>query len=845
MEVTALAGSLRREARRGDERRLLVLSGDRTAGHTAACEMLSGIETDPDAVTMVTDCEQLGPASGGWEILDPQEAAELLGTTREVVVFDAHAGFSPNRLGRVVGAVDGGGLLVVLTPPLSAWPDHRSDFEETMAVPPFGVEDVTGRFRERLVGTLRLLPGVAIVDIDEGTVERDGLTEPEPLRTGNSVSALMGDSRPPPTGDAESASMGDSGPGPPPNASFPEATYEACLTADQGRAVRALEALREPGTAIVVEADRGRGKSSAAGLAAATLVVDGDDVLVTAPSFRATRACFERATRVLDVLGERTTSAAETPADGDSTAAGGADPIPRTLATAGGGRVRFLEVEEAVELSDDPDVVIVDEAAALPVRRLERFLAAPAVAFCTTVHGYEGAGRGFDIRFRERLAESEHEVQEIELSEPIRYAVGDPLEAWSFRALLLDASPAVTPAIEDATLDSVEYAAPSPEDLLEDDHLLREAFGLLVVAHYRTEPNDLGRVLDAPNLRLRLLTHEGHVVSVALLAREGGLDAERRASMYDGSRVRGNMIPDLLTSQLRDEDAAAPVGYRVVRIATHHALRGIGLGSGLLRGIETEASRDDRTTPRADETSQESGAALNSDRGAEPRYSIEPSVGPEKRLDAVDWLGVGYGATPELVRFWGRNGYRTVHFSTTRNDRSGEYSAIMLRPLTGAGAALRERHGRRLRDRVAGLLSDPVRDAEEDVVRALLRTIPAPPDLELTPYEQRVAAGAAYGSGLADVAPGVFRDLALAAFLVEPPTEVTGSGDRPLSTIEPRERRLLVRKCLQAHRWSAVADELGYVSTRECLQMFGETIQPLVDAFCGEPARAVRERYTE
>lgn len=823
MEVTTLAGSLRQEARRANERRLLVLAGDRSAGHAAARDVLSAIEVDPDAVTMVTNREQLKAESAAGERLDPQQADELLGTTREVVVFDAHAGFSPNRVGRVVGAVNGGGLLVVLAPSLSAWADQETDFDETMAVPPFEVDDVTGRFRQRLISTLRFYPGVAIVDVEKGTVERDGLTNPDPAPTE------------------------DSGTAPPPTALFPDETYEACVTSDQVRAVHAMEALKQPETAVVVEADRGRGKSSAAGLAGAALAIEGNDVLVTAPSFRAAKACFERTETLLEVLEQRETPTAETgDPEASTTEASGAEAstteasdakqdrsIPCTLSTAGGGCVRFADVDKAVEFPADPDVVIVDEAAALPVRRLEGLLAAPAVAFCTTVHGYEGAGRGFDIRFRERLANSDKQVREVELNKPIRYAAGDPLEAWSFGALLLDASPAVAPAVDEATLDSVGYRAPSSDELLEDEHLLKEAFGLLVVAHYQTEPNSLGRLLDAPNLQLRLLTYEGHVVSVAMLAREGGLDAERRLSMYEGSRVRGNMIPDLLTSQLRDEDAAKPVGYRVVRIATHHTVRGIGLGSRLLDKIETEASRG------AEPVSPD-------DRQRKTGSSMEASGKPKAQLEAVDWLGVGYGTTPTLLRFWGRNGYRTVHLSTTRNDSSGEYSAVMLRPLTDAGTALRRRHGCRVRDRITGLLSGPVRDADVDIIRALLRTIPASPDLAMTAYEQRVAASAAYGPGLADVAPDVFRDLALAAFLLEPPTEATGGApDRPLSTVAPRERRLLVRKCLQAHRWSTVADELGYVSTSECLRTFGDTIQPLVDALCGTPARRERERYIE
>ncbi len=103
------------------------------------------------------------------------------------------------------------------------------------------------------------------------------------------------------------------------------------------------------------------------------------------------------------------------------------------------------------------------------------------------------------------------------------------------------------------------------------------------------------------------------------------------------------MLPDVLSTQLRDEAAGIPVGQRVLRIATHAAVRSRGLGSELLSEIKTEFA------------------------------------------DQVDWLGVSYGATPELVRFWADNGYSTVHLATSRNATSGEYSVVMLDPVPTTG----------------------------------------------------------------------------------------------------------------------------------------------------------------
>ncbi|WP_128903799.1 tRNA(Met) cytidine acetyltransferase TmcA [Halorubrum amylolyticum] len=775
--IAALARDATREAERANERRVLVLAGDRDRGFDAAYDAIESIagdeQTADESVSIVSTREGFR-----FEEHRPRSADELLGRTREVVVLDCHEQFVPNALGRSVGAVDGGGLLVLLTPDLDAWPAVRDRFDDSLAVPPYEVDDVTGRFRERLVGTLRSHPGIAVVSLGEDgpdgdAIERDGLTGRRDGATPESTDRAPAEN-----------------PTAPPNATFPAAAYEACLTGDQVRAVRAFESLATPGHAVVVEADRGRGKSSAAGIAAGALALAGADVLVTAPAFRNAAEVFARAGELIARAGELIGgSERDDGSEGDGGATGSEDDA-RRLDAPGGGRVRYLPPAEAADLPDGPDAVIVDEAAALPVRLLERFLDAPAVAFCTTVHGYEGAGRGFSIRFKERLRASRFSVRDVRLDEPIRYARNDPVEAWASRALLFDARPAVDEAVAGSAVEDATYRTLAPDDLLADEALLREAFGLLVAAHYRTEPNDLARLLDAPNLAARALVADGRVVAVALLAREGGLDAETRRRMYEGERVRGNMVPDVLTSQLRDETAAAPRGLRTVRIATHHALRGEGFGSRLLDEVHGEFGGD------------------------------------------IDYFSVGYGATPRLLRFWRRTGYGTVHLSTSRNDASGERSAIMVRPAgeDGPGRDLLDRHAVAFRDRERDGLSDAHRDVDPDVVRGALRACSAPVPVDLTETEWRSVVGASVGPGMYDTAPGAFRDLALA-------TLIGGSE------LDDREERLLVRKVLQGRPWEEVAAALGFVSPSACMRALGDAYVPIVERYGTEFALAERERF--
>jgi tRNA(Met) cytidine acetyltransferase len=733
---TAAVEALRAEAAGANERRALVLHGERERCYDAAESALAATvgfgETTLVGERNALPCERVGP----------RKADRLLGTTRDAVVLDCHDETRPNALGRVVGAVDGGGLLLILAPDLDTWHARPDGFDGALAAPPNDESDVTGRFRRRLVTLLRAHPGIAVYNADSGTLEADGLTHPAPRLAAERPEA-------------------------PERSAFPDAAYRACRTAGQADALGAFEALTDPGNALVLEADRGRGKSATAGLAAACFAAKGKDVLVVAPARRNADELFERADALLSELG---------------VAHEEADAGFRTES----GRIRFAKPPDAEPGS--PDVLLVDEAAALPVGLLESYLGAPSVAFVTTVHGYEGAGRGFDVRFRDELVSSEFEVSECHLEEPIRYAASDPVESWAFRALALDAKPAVEPLVADATPETSEYVPLPPERLVADENLLRETFGLLVHAHYRTEPNDLARVLDAPNVETRALTHDGHVVAVCLLAREGDLDAATRKEMYEGGRVRGNMIPDVLTSQLRDESAAETAGWRVLRIATHDAARSRGLGSTLIDEIRAEFA------------------------------------------DA-DWLGVGFGATPELLRFWSANGFSTVHLSTTRNERSGEYSAVMLDPLSPRGERLHERHAGWFLRRVADVLADALNDLNPDIARDAISGCAAGYTPELDEPDWRLVAGAAAGPGLCTVDPGPFRTLAVRLL-----------ADDGVA-LPARAERLLVRKALQARPWESVTEEMGFHSTGGCMRAFGAAYEPLVDEYGTEAAREEVKRY--
>lgn len=496
----------------------------------------------PADVLWVSDA----PAPAGFEHSTPGRVRRRLGGAFDAVVIDAHVALDADVIGQAHGFVRGGGALVL------RWPDAPPlAGRERLAAHPFGPEDVGTRFFARL--------------------ERH-------------LSPLSGQS-PAPLAPADRAVRG---------------------TPEQARVVEALRgALAAPRpSATVLLSDRGRGKSSALGLALAGLPPEVKAV-VSAPSREAAAELFRFA-------GDRA----------------------------------LTHVAPAALLDVEADVIVVDEAAQIPVPLLRAIAAAhprARLAFASTAHGYEGTGRGFVLRFVDELRGGPRPLHELTLEAPIRWAPDDPLERAVFAALALDAEPAE--GVDDVGLEDVEAVVLHPDALAADERALRDTFGLLVHAHYRTTPSDLQRLLDAPNLVVHGLRARGRIVAATLAAREGALPAARCEAIARGEgRIRGHALPDTLISHAGRVRAGELPMIRSVRIATHPALRRRGLATRLIAHVH--------------------------------------------EVHAPALFGTLFGVTRELLAFRRSVGYALVRVGSSRGARTGEPSAVMVRPVTPEARAL-------------------------------------------------------------------------------------------------------------------------------------------------------------
>ncbi|HSH57664.1 MAG TPA: GNAT family N-acetyltransferase, partial [Halomonas sp.] len=554
--------------------------------------------------------------------LAPARARTRLGGEHDLLVVDAvsdGAGFDPDAVAALVGTLRAGGLLVLMTP--EEWGSRPDADYIRLAEHPWRPEALASRYLARLARLLEETDQVVRWRI--GDVPR---LPRLPVRQAPAEAPV---------------------------------TDRECLTGDQAKAVVRLGRLRRR-RPLVITADRGRGKSAALGIACARWLAMGEqEVLVTAPRPAAVESLFERLA-ALCPWGERRGH----------------------LFATDQGEVRFVAPDALAELARQGEaggagrLLLVDEAAAIPAGLLGEWLDAfPRIVFATTLHGYEGSGRGFALRFRERLERTTPEWRGLHLAEPIRWASDDPLEPLIHRLLMLDAEPPEPPTEASGAVRRL-----SRDLLAGDEQRLRGLFGLLVQAHYRTTPSDLRLLLDGPGLAVTAVAAGSVPLGVILTADEGGFAPELAERVARGERrPRGHLMAQSLAAHAGSREALTGRLRRVVRIAVAPQRRREGVGQRLIEA-ELERARD------AD----------------------------------CDLLGASFGAEPALMAFWQRQGFRALRLGLTRETATGEHALMVARATSERGEALLTSLAARFQRALPGLLAFELGSLAPQVAAALL-----------------------------------------------------------------------------------------------------------------------------
>ncbi len=666
------------------------------------------------------------------EYIPYHETERVLGQTYSLAIVDLMNNIEPNDVGRISGIVEGGGLYIFLMPNFKTLMNIVTRFQSNLLTPQYDENSLRRFFEQRFINKLLEHNGIAIYDTEKKTfVKRFGRTRITRFRRHELVF--------------------------PRKPKIPLKVFSLAITQDQVNVLSLLDEFyrkADEKLVLVLTADRGRGKSSVIGLGLGGLAhklrkAKGRcRVIVTSPSELNVQEVFRFAKIALETLGHE------------------------IRVEERGGRIIAIR-SKAIDIEYYPplhalkrraDIIAVDEAASLHVPMLFAILKRfDKIIYSSTIHGYEGAGRGFSVRFLGSLRKlSGIKILEYEMDEPIRYAKNDPIEKWIFNTLLLDAEPAEL-SEEDFTMveqGEIEYYIPSLEKFfLENEEELRQFFGIYIMAHYRNNPNDLGIMMDAPHHFVRALRLKNGKIVVSLeLAEEGPLLGKIAYESAKGAWIMGNIVPDRLIKHYKLIDFGKFKGIRVVRIATHPEVMRKGLGSKALEMLEEEF-----------------------------------------REKGYDWIGAGFGVTKELLNFWIKNGYIPVHMSPERNPVSGEYSVIVIKPLREEVYKYIEVIAWEFKKKILGSLPEPYHDLDPRTVIMLVKSTPKKKYLSnLSIFQIARFMSYAWGEMTLENCMDVMVELSKRYFFEK--------GDDELTILQ---KLLLITRVLQAKSWRVTCEELG------------------------------------
>ena len=703
---------------------------------------------------------------------------QAMGRTYDFVIIDFNRDMPPNDIGRLIETAKGGGIIIFLTPPIAKWAELRTAFHRYITTIPWTLGDVRGLFIKRCIKKLFEHNGVYIFDIDKGLI----------LKASNEKKIEKKFER--------------KKPNIPSKTKLSRKIYELALTNDQVKALNTMENLifrdKNYQKAIIITADRGRGKSAVVGLFLGTIakLYAGKGaygrfmILVTAPMEHNVYTLFEFAEKALRTLGEK-------------------PKVSRNpLEIRGRGYIiHYVHPADAAKIAkwEKAEVVAVDEAAGIPVPILFKILdSAPRIIYSSTIHGYEGAGRGFSIRFMKKISEKNIRYHIISMEEPIRYAPGDPVEQWLYDTLLLDAEPA---ELKDEDIENIEKLNVSLEKVdLEEwfignkEEDLKQFIGIYVFAHYRNQPKDLAIMADAPHYEAYALrVPSGKIVSALLVAIEGGLPKNLITEIYrdKSAEPSGHLIPVAIEKHFRDVVFPKLKGYRIVRIATHPKVMGRKLGS----------------------------------------TAIEKLIEIAKKKN-LSWIGAGFGASEILLKFWLKNKFVPVHVSPMRHKVSGEYTTIVVRPLKKElEGAIREYY-REFRIRLVEWLRYVHYDMEPRLALLLLKggyiwerlEKPFKYEPRLTDIQKKRIAAYHMGILSYELVSDAIQELIKAYFVDEDPKK---------PEIDELAELVLICRVLQARTWSQTIELIDEgISRKKAMKLFGKAVITLYRYFIQERERS-------
>lgn len=618
------------------------------------------------------------------------DTQRILGNTYGMLILQDFEAITPNLLCRTIETVQGGGLVIFL---LSNMTSLKQLYTLTMDVHDRyrteSNDEVQPRFNERFILSLSSCKNCLCIDDEMNvlpiTSNMKNMKESEKeideksdnvfqSKREKELQELIKQMNQPPIGPLISM----------------------CKTLDQAKGIMLMvNAIAEKSAknTVSMTSARGRGKSSAMGLAVSSAICYGySNIIVTAPSPENLKTFFE-----FVIIGLKALNYQE---HKDYTIQEGVGNFKGSIVNISIYKnhkqsIRYIMPSDVL-IFQMAEMVVIDEAAAIPIHIVKKIMPDCLTFMASTIQGYEGTGRSLSLKLIEQLKHSptsSKTLKEVTLHQAIRYADNDQVEAWLNKLLLLDATNA----------DSIdEFDSPDKlelylvnRDVLFSYHKASEIFlkrvmSLFVSSHYKNSPNDLQLLSDAPAHSIFVLCKSieksktktlPDVYCAIQVCEEGGISKDVvMGNSKRGLKPAGDLIPWTISEHYQDTEFPRMTGIRIVRIAVHPNYTKMGYGSRALQllseyyeGKYISLSQDEEM---ADIQEEEAGSKKK-------KKKLKPLL--NKLIDIKPpftyYLGTSFGLTELLFKFWSKNKYKPVYLKLTENDTTGEHSCIMIKPL--------------------------------------------------------------------------------------------------------------------------------------------------------------------
>ncbi|KAL6425941.1 hypothetical protein ACFW04_008920 [Cataglyphis niger] len=636
------------------------------------------------------------------------ETHKILGNTYGMCILQDFEAITPNLLARTIETVEGGGIIVFLLQSMNSLKQlYTMNMDVHQRFRTEAHKDIICRFNERFLLSLASCTRCLVVDdqlnvlpISSHNLKIEPVHKLDVLEEQSSLDTLK-------------ESLQDTQP--------VSALINCCKTVDQAKAVlKFIECISEKTlrSTVSLTAARGRGKSAALGLAIAGAVTFGySNIYISSPSPENLNTLFEFVFKGFDALGYQEhldygLVQSTNPEFNKATVRVNVFRDHRQT-------IQYIHPTDTHKLNQ-AELLVIDEAAAIPLPYVKAMLGPYLIFLASTINGYEGTGRSLSLKLLQQLrtqtagsnshGKNEKEQQEkiligrqlheLTLDESIRYKPGDSVEQWLCDLLCLNAT-MHAPILSGCPPPDMCQLYYINRDTLFSYHKASELFlqrlvSLYVASHYKNTPNDLQMMSDAPAHHLFCLLGPvdsnrktlPEILVVLQICLEGEVSKTSiREGLTRGRRAAGDLIPWTIAQQYQDEDFPVLAGARIVRIATHPDYHGMGYGSRALQLLKQyyEMKIPNINESIAQEPMMEiknvSDEAVNLlEESIEPRSSLPPLLLKlsERHPEHLDYIGVSFGVTEQLLKFWKRSNFIPIYLRQTANDITGEHSCIMI-----------------------------------------------------------------------------------------------------------------------------------------------------------------------